>query len=117
MYYGKELSQITPEETFDAWFDFANDFRATSSDTVASATFTLSVIDTDDGATADSNPAGQLSGSASYEVSDVSGRQTIAIQRIATCVVGNRYLIKCLATMASGMVLDAHSHFWCRAAA
>lgn len=116
MYYGKEFSEVVPTEIFDAWFDFANDFRANSSDTIVSAVFSLAVVATDDGATVDASPAGQLSGAPSYETSDISGRQTIAVQRVDTCVAGNKYRITCLATMLSGMKLDAFSHFWCRAA-
>jgi hypothetical protein len=115
MYYGKDFSTVTPSEIFDAWFDFANDFRRGSSDTIVSAVFSLALSgDPDDGATVDPAPSGQLSGSPSYETSEISGRQTIAVQRVDTCVAGNRYRISCLATMASGMKLDAHSYFWCR---
>ena len=116
MYFGRDFSEVAPGEIFDAWFDFARDLRPGSTAVISSATFTLEVVDTDTGATEDSSPSSQLSGSASIESSTISERNTVAVQRIDTPVVGNRYLIKCLATFDDGQKLQAHSHFWCRPA-
>jgi len=116
MYAGKDLSPVTPGESVDIWFDFALDFRPGSIETIASAVFSLSVVATETGATEDTDPSGQLSGSPSIEESDISGRNTVAVQRVDSPVDGNRYLIECLATTDAGQKLALHSRFWCRAA-
>lgn len=117
MYYGRDFSTVGPDEVFDAWFDYARDFRPGDVDYIASAVFSLTKIETVDGATEDTSPADHLSGLAAIEASEVSGRDTIAVQRIDTLVAGNRYIVKCLATTSGGQVLEAYSKVWCRDAA
>lgn len=116
MYYGKELSEVTPSEKFDAWMDFSNDFPSFSESYLVSVAITLSVIDTDDGVTADATPNDHVVGLPSIEQSEISNRNTRAVQRIETPTAGNRYLIKFLGTTETGQILEATSHFWCRVA-
>lgn len=112
----RDFAQISPNETVDRAFDFC-DGQLTDSETLASAVFSLAVAETEADATADATPAARLSGTASIDSSEISGRDTVASQRLAGCIAGNRYLLTCLATTSRGQLVELFAHFWCRGAA
>lgn len=102
----------SPAEARDYGFDFRK--RCAVGEVLSSVEFTLAVMETEDGATADSSPASRLTGSPDIEASLVSEALHVAVQRITGLVDGNRYRVICDATTDNGQVLQLYADVWSR---
>lgn len=113
----REFTVITPGEARDLAFDFKNDvFPLDPTEVLVSAVFSLEVDATAPGATVDSNPSSRLSGTASIADNEDGDTDLAAVQRIHTCVDGNTYIVKCLATTTRMQILEMFTKLPCRIA-
>jgi hypothetical protein len=112
-----DLSEISPEETRDLAADYVRDlFPLDPTEKLVSAVWSMSVAKTETGATVDAAPSSRLSGGSTISANLAGDADMAAVQRVAGCVDGNTYLVKCLATTTRGQVLDLHGDLRCRVA-
>jgi hypothetical protein len=116
MYVGQDWDDLDPAETKEVLsIEFTNDLEP--SETITSATWTLTVLKTLTGATADPSPTSRLIGGAtpSTEIDPVSGAtRTFVNQALGGCIDGNRYIGEAVATTSTGRTPARFSRFWCR---
>lgn len=111
----KDFSPTSPDEVRDLAFDFRHDvFPLDPSEMLTSATFTIEVASTEAGASADPAPNTRKSGSVSI-ANNLHGEAALAaVQRIHTCVAGNKYRVICLASTSRGQELELWAYLTCR---
>lgn len=113
----QDFAPTTPSETTDRGIDYSYAPLATG-ETIASATCTIELDSTDDGATADTSPNTRKSGSPSIEDSEITDKtRVVVVQRLTGMVDGNVYRVIFRATTSNGQIIERHGHIACRVAA
>lgn len=102
MYAGRDFISTTPNEIRFLTFDFQDAFVST--DSISSAVWTSAVAE--DSTVQDPTAASRIGGPFQN-----SGR--LATATLQQCVIGVRYLIKCVATAVSGQKAEFESYIDC----
>lgn len=105
MYVGKNFDAAAANESEPYAFDFSNDLDA--GETIASATWSIAVVDGTDASYAD-----RLVGSPGYQDND-DGDQTITTHVVADLVAGVTYRLTALATTSASSVKELHALVTC----
>jgi hypothetical protein len=118
MYVGHDWDDLEPVETNEV---FSLEFTTSldPGETLASASWSLTVIKQERGQAPDPSAAGRRIGSPTIttEIDPQTGAtRTFVNQAIGNCLDGNKYLGEALAVTSAGRTPALHSHFWCRAA-
>lgn len=113
----QDFAPTTPSETTDRGIDYSYAPLATG-EYLASATCTIELDGTEDGATVDASPSTRKTGSVGIEDSEITDlADMVVVQRLTGMVDGNTYRVIFRATTSNGQIIERYGLIACRVAA